>query len=116
MLYAKLIAFLHGRLDDDEHAARKVRTEDWQWFCSSGHLPLHVDRHGRRHNPARVLAEVNAKREIVDELTHKATRDNEDSASPEQWQATSTARWLLHCMAAVYSDHPEYPTLKGTDQ
>lgn len=115
MLYHNLIAFLRARLDEDADLALWI-VNNHSWFGIHVDAPTEVAAHIERHYPHRVLAEVNAKREIVDELTHKATRDDGDSASPEEWQATDKARWLLHCMAAIYNDHPEYPTLKGTDQ
>jgi hypothetical protein len=83
--------FLTARLDEDEAAAREnVEYEDNVWE-TAGWLP-----------PSRVLAEVEAKRRIVEEA---------DRYSPEleygdngEWAFEVTLRLL----ALPYADHPDY--------
>ncbi|WBB73251.1 DUF6221 family protein [Micromonospora sp. WMMD1128] len=54
-----LVTWLRAQLDDDERAARA-------WLPLGN--PTAADReHIARHDPARVLAEVDAKRRIIDE-------------------------------------------------
>ncbi|MFI1472060.1 DUF6221 family protein [Streptomyces wuyuanensis] len=82
---SELVAFLRARLDEDEQAARKLldekrpgRAERWE-FCDDGAIrdtgprrslrvkftwPPEAD-HIVRHDPARVLADVEAKRELL---------------------------------------------------
>lgn len=50
-----------------------------------------------RHDPARVLAEVEAKRRIVDRYAW--LREHGD---------TGDAAWVLPLLAAVYATHPDY--------
>lgn len=57
-----LIAFLRARLDEDEERARAVESHDRRW----DYLPPKADSYVRRFNPDRVLAEVDAKRQIID--------------------------------------------------
>ena len=80
-------------------------------------------RHIARHDPARVLAECEAKRRIVgrhhpsDEYEHQACvlcQWDVDCESPkhdhqyERGQATSFPCETLRDLAAVYADHPDY--------
>lgn len=75
------------------------------------HTPYEQDKHWRgvtipgpdvaahvaRHDPARVLREVAAKRRIVDRYAW--LREHGD---------TGDATWVLPLIAAVYADHPDY--------
>ncbi len=109
-----IVEFLTARLDDDE-AVALAACAHWEhpdsWECKRGKAlevygdrvvraglaspdPLDVAHVGRGvthialHDPARVLAEVKAKRRIVDD-----------------------SRILALCaLAAVYADHPDYET------
>jgi hypothetical protein len=57
-----------------------------------------VASHIARHDPARVLAEVKAKREIVRALEDQLRDDDTDE----------TANWMLATLAAIYADRPGY--------
>lgn len=84
-----LIAFLRSRLDEDDRRARAVAGEDWddiEWQD----LPESAFAHAKNHDPARVLADVEAKREIIDHLAY-------EYSSP-------ILRWL----ALPYAGHPDY--------
>jgi hypothetical protein len=84
-----LIGFLSARLDEDEANARAAQSlwPDTHFTISPGSLVL-VEFH-RRHVPARVLREVEAKRRMLEDL---------DLTYPDVEQL----------LAAVYSDHPDY--------
>jgi hypothetical protein len=72
-----LVAFIRARLDEDEQAARKAarfkydRPTDAPWekarLALGNSFELSSSAHIARHDPARVLREVEAKRRIVDE-------------------------------------------------
>jgi hypothetical protein len=130
---AELMAFLRERLDEDEQIARAVddRSAPWdgQWVTDgsdalrtfNGHVlfyghngplkPGLVD-HIARHDPARVLAEVEAKRRILDEIV---PRMNEiDDHIHGEWgvgpidPSTYESLGLLRLLAAPYADHRDY--------
>ena len=100
-----LAAFLRARLDEDEAAARAAA--DGPWTSSGPYVDApgagiimqarHTEdaAHAARHDPARVLREVEAKRAIL-----------------AQWQAqppdSPVLTNALYQLAAVYSDHPGY--------
>jgi hypothetical protein len=111
-----LIEFLRARLDEDERSARaaiergmSVWEAHEQGRVAMVSLPdgdaLIYDegspnddqaRHIARWDPARVLAEVQAKRRIVDEVV------------PEMETVEYQSRKLLGLLATSYADHPDY--------
>ena len=120
-----LIAFLHARLDEDEAAAQAAAHADGKYggrahWSALGHgiaadaadpgwgifdlSPFadaeEVCAHIARHDPARVLREVGAKRAIL-----------------AQWQAqppdSPVLTNALYQLAAVWSGHPDYPLREG---
>lgn len=125
-------AFLRARLDDDEKAANESGGTAWHWASRPSVLGgtefdgLHnsehelilwadsqdeceldflgdVDVHIARHDPARVLREVSAKRGVIREM--EAARTNlEERGINVPFFIT----WTLWHLAAVYSDHPDY--------
>jgi Family of unknown function (DUF6221) len=134
-----LVAFLNARLDEDEAAAKaaaSVAGPDWHhdrfWpedgssattmvFSAAGSPladTLHRDDEEMapfiaRHDPARVLREVEADRAILAAL--EAARQNHpaygDWVDPAEASAQGEAGGLLlaaKLRAAVYSDHPDY--------
>ncbi len=58
-------------------------------------------RHIARHDPARVLAECEAKRRIVELIR----RDNGDWCSPDR---LGLGEMVLETLALPYADHPDY--------
>lgn len=66
-------------------------------ISSAEEVPTTVGAHIIRHDPARVLREVEAKRKVVDRYAW--LREHGD---------TGDARWVLPLLAAVYADHPDY--------
>ena len=111
-----LIEFLRARLDEDEQVARAVddRSEPWtgQWKVDAGALRTYNDwvlafphdrqplrlglvEHWARHDPARVLAEVAAKRRILGWADSPALPDYERN-------------YVLTALAAPYASHPDF--------
>jgi hypothetical protein len=116
-----LVEFLTARLDEDEAVAqragqwRAMRYDfppDRRTLDIGGELVLDVDvarmsqrlsdaaAHALRHDPARVLADVKAKRAIVD-FAAGLMANGEDS---EPWAGEE----VLVRLASVYADHPDY--------
>jgi hypothetical protein len=98
-----LVAFLRARLDEDEQVAvaagRKwsgIRVESY-----SEREPEHV----ARHDPARVLAEVVAKRRIVAEYT--LWSDN-PGGEMREYGYEEGLEFALRYLALPYASHPEY--------
>ena len=117
-----IVEFLRARLDEDEQAALAATPGRW-WArpqrvdravysvqavgALNGMPALGIDslrdaEHIARHDPARVLADVEAKRRIVDlaanyspELEHG---DNGEWAFAE----------VLHQLAGPFAEHPDY--------
>jgi hypothetical protein len=117
-------AFCQARLDEDEAAARACQSPS-PW-CVSDHpamssvvddatgAPLIYNEgsptpeeaaHIARHDPARVLREVAAKRAVLLAL-YATGRPTTMSEQPSP--TASLARLALRHMAAVWSDHPDY--------
>jgi hypothetical protein len=126
-----LVQFLRARLDEDEQAARALvddrrpgRTERWE-FCDDGairdtgaHRSLRVKftwpqeaAHIARHDPARVLAEVEAKRRILVDVLPTMQADEIRIAG--EWGVGSepvreASDDLLSLLALPYASHPDY--------
>jgi hypothetical protein len=126
-----LVAFLRARLDEDEAAAKAaagVAGPDWAWKTdvtlddevtdyliapggtlladtrggSDGDLAEHI----ARHDPARVLREVEAARAIVAAyLKAKGIEPDDWADDPALCEGLHMA---IYARAAVYSDHPDY--------
>lgn len=134
----KLIAFVSARLDEDEAAAKaavdsSMRAKCAQWIAypdgngyvigdAGGHFAScliggeGIARHVVRHDPARALREVEAKRAILamyeerdDYYLPKGVHDGRD---PDERQCDAAAkaayRDALEAIAAVWSDHADY--------
>lgn len=156
-----LVQFLRARLDEDERAARDAGGKPWAWeqhygdmcndpTCEYGELATDdtvlMDVHGydvkapwqgadhiARHDPARVLAEVDAKRRIVGasaaDCPPGCQTEHSFSGScmlrpmgpawenGERWvrdedgspvRAPHTPLSVLRFLALPYADHPDY--------
>ena len=131
-----LTAWLRHQLDDDEQAARESANEmsgEWQaehppgsrWkvmdalgysvveYTDLDSEPWFATPHIARHDPARVLAEVDAKRRILAEHEHFPTaggfgcricayNGRDGVIEPEGWCAT------VRLLALPYADRPGY--------
>lgn len=107
-----LAAFLSARLDEDEQAVRSVLTDGTDWevivICQMGvtaHLPAR--EHIERWSPARMLAEVAAKRRMLDDLYPEVK--GADEAIEGEWNSSpDNADALLEMLALPYAGHPDY--------
>jgi hypothetical protein len=132
-----LAAFLAARLDEDEAAAKAAKApspwkaaeheaDNWIVTDAAGE-PLIYDEgtpsleeaaHIARHDPARVLREVEAKRTILAEHdpcypTYYPTPSGQPTCGvchsggfdwdPERWPCAT-----VRALAVVYGDHPDY--------
>lgn len=109
-----LTEFLLQRIADDEAAARHVAD-----LCQDSHFASIVRDHAELaagdcpswisdYDPARVLAECEAKRRIVEfygDREVSVALSNE--ASAEVYAAESIER-AMQFLAAVYADHPDF--------
>lgn len=117
-----LVEFLKARLDEDERIARGAAQRGAEWrlltgvndeelgdaeLLHGGNSPDEL-AHMQRHDPARVLVEVRAKRRIVDELAEAKARCIE---RPESYMRAEVGNALLlvaRHLALPYADHPDY--------
>jgi hypothetical protein len=130
-----LTDFLLARIDEDEAAAKSadgVCPAPWgrsepPTSSACGHLEDAVgtavavtapvfQAHIARHDPARVLAECEAKRRIVERYTESDRDANSyDSDNPNQpmsywtdWADRHAWHEAVQILAAVYADHPDH--------
>ena len=115
-----LVEFLRARLDEDEALAREAPAGPWHiGNAVDPTQPCHVHtfpgarmvadglnwlvaEHIARQNPARALAEVSAKRRIVDLYEMTSTSAELD---PDAWLVMKET--VAH-LATPYADHPDY--------
>jgi hypothetical protein len=124
-----LVQFLRARLDEEEAAtraaARAERADTWTTVPDShggvldgtGTRSLIVGygdvmapetaTHIARHDPARVLAEVDAKRQIVDRMAGMLAAAEGDS-EVDHYGGLDAAEGTLELLALPYADHPDY--------
>jgi Family of unknown function (DUF6221) len=102
-----LAGFLAARLDEIEAAAREAASRPLGDAWDDGTRLTAVARHIARHDPARVLREVEAKRKI---LRRCEARINELDVHPNGLVSPRAvlARQIIAELAAVFSDHPDY--------
>ena len=115
-----LTAFLNARLDEDEAAAKAAWGVEWDWRYVAqpfGERPSIAHTvHIARHDPARVLREVEAKRAILDRhMPHQPAFgglacdwcsedvDDRPQIAKERWPCPD-----VRSIATVWSDHPDY--------
>jgi hypothetical protein len=136
-----LIAFLNARFDEDEAAAQAAARDTERfagranWSAAFGTIVTDAEdpgwaicdlapfvddeclaRHIARHDPARVLREVAAKREILDRhMPHQPAFggpacnwcsedvDDRPQLAKERWPCPD-----IRSLAAVWNDHPDY--------
>ena len=106
-----LTAFLSARLDEDEAAAAAcIGDSGLEWYADRAAMGFEprAAAHIARHDPARVLREVTAGREIL----RRHGLASEDSMNclwcsedyrPYRWPCPDVLS-----VAAVWSDHPDY--------
>ena len=102
-----LLAFLNARLDEDERIARAVTPDDWGVGDESSHyewedLPDAAFAHAKRHDPARVLREVEAGRQLLSDYEEARTSEAEAAAV-----ITEILFMQIINRVRVYGDHPD---------
>lgn len=117
---ADLVAFLRERLDEDEQTARRagesfrqvgetgviVTTEgDRAEECASANW-AGIAEHIVRHDPARVLREVEAARRLI--RAHAKWCSGRCEAKHPEGGFDAAHYWGLKVRAEVYADHPDY--------
>jgi hypothetical protein len=132
-----LVQWLRAQLDDDERIARRAAEYDdgaahdvdgpagtWtcldesEWFGPSHRGGVIAPRIGAvnapelgnhivRHDPARVLREIDAKRQVISRFVHWAATMN---SVPDQRDigVVEGLEMALRMLAAVYADRPGY--------
>ena len=127
----ELVGFLEERLDDDEYRAKAARSESWTVERDVSTIPGNVaaesrvvigadaesgiaqvngrDRalHIARHDPARVLHEIDAKRRILEQVT-RIERDAPPRTVDPPEGADVTMVSVLEMLALPYADHADY--------
>lgn len=125
-----LVAFLRARLDEDEAVARGAQDSageaqwqllpGWRGVAASGplgtmtlvgsgdELEPTIGAHIARHDPARVLREVEAKRELLDEYARVAVNDSPQGGYEYATGWANGLGLVVRYAAAVYADHPDY--------
>lgn len=124
-----LIAFLHARIADDEQTARAATEGPWEvdseqhaesistpdgttvvgggrWGSEASVFESTEDAtHIARHDPARVLAEANAKRLIIADYERFLA---ERRRAMGGWDSYPDVSPTMAALASVYADHPDY--------
>lgn len=111
-----LAAFLRARLDEDEQTARAATQGEWVWSREFVTPPGYHHRTVgplepgdawfiARHDPARVLREVDAKRQIIVQHERYAAERRRMMGG---WDPQSDDSPILAALATVYADHPDY--------
>jgi hypothetical protein len=102
-----LVEFLRARLDDDKRIAEAASEPGGpHWPNSDIEIRTPQMEHARRHDPARVLAEVEAKRRIVEAFEADDNRERYGGCGDDcEWKALDYA---LRLLALPYADHPDY--------
>lgn len=104
----ELSEFLLARIAEDEESARAASS-----VLPSGPDPSYVSladgllRMQQRFDPARVLAECEAKRFVIDALRGYEPSD-EWGVEPDIGKRANNAAGALRRMALPYADHPDY--------
>jgi hypothetical protein len=86
-----LTDFLLARIAEDEATVTAALADPTRWDAG--------DWIDRAWSPVRVMAECEAKRQII-----KAVADHRDG----EWEDDPIHEMVLEPMAAVYADHPDY--------
>lgn len=94
--------FLLARIAEDEAVARDV--DDVAWAGLFDGTWGGVNDHGARHDPARVLAECEAKRRIIAGCVDAI---GEELTMPYGGASGLGQHTVAH-LAVVYADHPDY--------
>ncbi|MFB7222430.1 DUF6221 family protein [Streptomyces sp. NPDC056227] len=124
-----LVRFLRDRLDAEEHVARAASPGPWHinaeadevlaadgitvadGFALSSQQLRATTEHIARHDPARVLREVEAKRRIVDDYHYESTLPDGTALNECGTCGAANDPWpcpTLRLLALPYSGHADY--------
>lgn len=110
-----LISFYRARLDEDEATARAACGIEWSWrdlaqpFGDRASIPHTV--HIARHDPARVLREVEGGRRLIDRYERAIAVGGTSPVGFVHGQDDGYRQACLDAIsdrAAVYAGHPDY--------
>lgn len=126
------VAFVSARLDEDEAAARAAAPGPWRGHEAGGWREVLLAKgislnaadaeHIARHDPARVLREVAAKRAILEYFLEPPDGFRTGNAEVISGAAIGSGRGpglltvieaIVLDLAAVWSDHPDYDPAWG---
>ncbi|MGW5352185.1 DUF6221 family protein [Streptomyces sp. NPDC004031] len=114
-----LVVFLRARLEEEAERAQAAGAAEWSLQEHEGDTVLIYDSHGEPvvydegwpsasqarhivdHSPARVLAEVEAKRRILNARDAVAAGD-------DGYGAAALGDVVVQLLALPYADHPDY--------
>lgn len=124
---SELVEFLKARLDEDEAAAKAAGEFDGETWVARGDAVLEnvpdgtrgewiaqrcedddTAAHIARHDPARVLADVAAKRAILDGYRMLAWVLGDEDAPGTLKDREFILRGVLKRLATVHARHPDY--------
>jgi len=102
-----LIAFLRARYDDEESHARRAIDGEANRFVEADQdiEPLLFNRAGEFDLPERVLADIAAKRKILDAWADPFSNWTADQAEA----ARAMKAHVLRLLAEPFASHPDYP-------
>lgn len=105
-----VVDFLLARIAEDEAVARAAQSVDFA--ALAGQLPDAVRAHVLAHSPDRVLADCENRRIGLDVFsawrrTLERVRSNEDDEASAELVVTELLE-VIHPMAGLYIDHPDW--------
>ncbi|MFF7096385.1 DUF6221 family protein [Streptomyces rubradiris] len=104
----ELVQFLRARLDEDEQIARDANASpEMVTGIPRSYASAPVALHIVRHDPARVLRDIEARRGIVDDLA-QVIREGEEYKGPDYYEGVDACERTLKRLALSYADHPAY--------
>lgn len=101
-----LIQFLRDRLNEDEQVARSAG-DGWYSYDPEQQIAFvspEDSRHIARHDPARILREVEAKRVLLADYERFVAERRRMMGG---WDSYPKVSPVLTAFAAVYADHPD---------
>lgn len=104
-----LVQFLSDRLNDDEQTARAAG-DGWYGYEPEQQIafvPPEDSRHIARHDPARVLRDIEAKRQLLDRYAEVASNDIDEPYEYAYGWANGLGA-AVRLLALPYADHPDY--------
>jgi hypothetical protein len=116
-----VVEFLRARLDRDEQMARACSGVPWK-ATPSGTIDTDTEEpafvakaeneayaeHIARHHPARTLAEVASRRQMLDDYEKQSWILDQGHRTPELEAAQAVRETVLRLLALTYAAHPAY--------